>query len=96
MKRIVTIGALVLLLAIIGGPAFAQVGAGSVLPEQQETEVLPTSTQRSSGGSSSGAAVSASALADTGLGVADGTLLAGGLLAAGAAALVLGRRRTTR
>lgn len=93
MKRMVILGALVLILAMVGGPAFAQMGEGSVLPAQGETEVLPTGTSRSSGSSQ---AATGQVLADTGLGLGAGAALAAGLFAVGATALVAGRRRATR
>lgn len=96
MKRMVVIGVLVLILALIGGPAFAaQLGEGSVLPAQEDTEALPTSTSRSARASQSSMAVGP-VLADTGLGLGDGALLVGGLFAAGGLALVTGRRRAAR
>jgi hypothetical protein len=93
MKRTVIVAALVLVLALMGAPAFAQMGEGSVLPAQEDTEVMPTGTSRSSSAYQAG---SGPVLADTGLGLGDGTLLAAGLLALGGMALVAGRRRSTR
>lgn len=94
MRRIGVIGALVLILAILGGPALAQVdpSGGSALPPpgQANSQPLPPA------GSSSGSTVSqtaAPALADTGIPVSTGVVLGVGLVAAGGAALVLARRR---
>jgi len=105
MRRSGVIGALVLIVAMVGGPAFAQstLPEGSTLPEQQQTQTLPSSGGQasSSGSASSGSASSGSGaaqasspgLADTGMQVSTGAALGFGLLAAGAGALVLARRR---
>jgi hypothetical protein len=89
MKRIAVIGALVLILAMFAGPAFAA-ERGSVLPGPGPQQVLP----RSSGSSGSTATqYSTQPLADTGLGLTNGALLGIGLLAAGGTALAISRRR---
>lgn len=92
MKRFAVIGALVLLLALVGGPAFAQVGEGSVLPDQGPAQVLPASASRPA----ASVTQPAPALADTGIELSNGMLLATGLFVVGGVALTAGRRRVTR
>lgn len=95
MRRIGVIGALVLILAMVGGPAFAQVdpSGGSVLPpDQARSQPLPPV---SSGSSSVAQATASPALADTGIPVATGLVIGAGLVVAGGGALVLTRRRAT-
>jgi LPXTG-motif cell wall-anchored protein len=99
MKRIAVLGALLLIMALWAGPAFAQsVPQGSVLPEQQERQTLP-----SGGGSKTVASVAAQrasarqpALVDTGIELSTGAALAGGLLVVGGGALALSRRRASQ
>lgn len=96
MTRIAVIGALILVLAMLGGPAFAQVGEGSVLPEQREAEVLPVSARPPSGKAGSVAQPTAPVLADTGMELTNGLFLGGTMLLVGGAALMVGRRRSAR
>jgi LPXTG-motif cell wall-anchored protein len=86
MKRIAVVGALMFVLMILAVPAFAQVGGGSVLPPQSQTQTLPARVVSSTD-------TRAPALADTGLSVTNGALLGVGLLAVGGVALVASRRR---
>lgn len=96
MKRIAVIGVLILILATFAGPAFAQTDEGSALPPPGSSQVLPGSTQVLPQAQSQSAAQQGGALADTGLGLTNGAVLAIALLAVGASTLAAGRRRATR
>jgi len=100
MRRSGVIGALVLILTMVGGPAFAQVdpaAGGSALPNQpQSQQPLPPAGRSASSPMSTAAQVSPSpALADTGIQVSTGAALGFGLVVAGGGALLLTRRRAT-
>lgn len=92
MKRIAVLGALVLVLAMFAGPAFAA-DRGSVLPGPSSEQVLPRSTAART--TTANTTQSSQVLADTGLGLTNGALLGLGLLGAGGVALALSRRRST-
>lgn len=95
MRRIGVIGALVLILAILGGPALAQVdpSGGSALPPPGQANSQPLPPAGSSSGGTVSRTVASPALADTGIPVSTGVVLGVGLVAAGGGALVLARRR---
>lgn len=98
MRRSGVIGALVLILAMVGGPAFAQVdpAGGSALPGQSQSQPLPPAGRSGSSSASTAAQVSsAPVLAETGIPVSTGAALGFGLLVVGGGALTLGRRRTS-
>ena len=88
MKRIAVLGALLVTLMLLAGPAMAQsaLPEGSVLPEQPPAQVLPDAPPAVEQPSA--------ALADTGFQMSTGALLAVGLLVLGGGALAVGRRRS--
>lgn len=94
MKRSVVVGALIVILASIAGPAFAQADQGSVLPPPTQTQVLPAASRP--GGAAAVTQQQGAALADTGFELTNGVLLAAVLLGIGASVLAVTRRRAAR
>lgn len=88
MRRVAVIGVLVLVLATLAGPAFADGGDGSVLPGPGHEQPLPAPGRHVT-------PAQPPALADTGFEVTETAALGLGLLALGGATVLISRRRAS-